>query len=152
MSNVEGMFRQYLVTNGLKVTKQRLAIVNVIEQSTGHLSLDELLEAARKVSSGVGYATVYRTMRLLTEAGITIEHRFGKNVSRYEVATTDHHDHLICKKCGKIVEFHDEMIEDRQDMIAAKHGFKIVGHRHVIFGICCGDVDIEKVNSTEFGD
>ena len=148
MSNIEGMFRTYLVENGFKVTKQRLAIARVIEESPGHLSLDELLDIARKVSSGVGYATVYRTMRLLTEAGITTEHRFGKNVRRYELATTDHHDHLICKKCGNIVEFHDEIIEDRQDMIAQQYGFEVVGHRHLIYGICCGDAEARKVKSS----
>ena len=85
----------------------------------------------------IGYATVYRTLKLLKECGLAYERHFGDGVSRYEVAWDDeHHDHLICIDCGKIVEFEDEGIEKLQHDVAAKHGFTLVRHRLELYGMC----------------
>ncbi|MFT5687168.1 MAG: Fur family ferric uptake transcriptional regulator, partial [Myxococcota bacterium] len=86
-------------------------------------------------------ATIYRTMKLFTEAGIAHERRFGDGQTRYEpVIQGEHHDHLICDECGLIVEFEDPVIEARQDTIAAENGFRLTSHRHDIFG-CCLDTE-----------
>lgn len=129
-------FRAFLVEQGLKFTKQRRVIAEVFFDSGNHLSLAELHELARKQQSSVGYATVYRTMKLMAESGLAHEHKFAEGNVRYEPADGDHHDHLICIRCGKIVEYEDHEIERLQDELAAKHGFKVVGHRHEIYGDC----------------
>ena len=139
-------FRSYLGSQGLKLTTQRDAIAKVLFSSEGeHLSLPELLERAQKIRSGIGYATVYRTMRLLVEGGFASEHQFGDGQTRYEPADeTKHHDHLICVRCGKVVEFEDPVIEARQDAIAAQNGFEVVAHRLEIYVRClqgCEDKD-----------
>lgn len=130
-------FRDYLVSQGLKYTRQRRTIAEVFFSSGAHLSLTELLDLARAQQASIGYATVYRTMKLLAESGLAIEHKFGEGNVLYE-ATLDgeHHDHLICVRCGKIVEYEDHEIERLQDELAARHGFRVVGHRHEIYGDC----------------
>ena len=89
----------------------------------------------RARQSSIGYATVYRTMKLMAESGLAVEHKFAEGYLRYEPAG-EHHDHLICIRCGKIVEYEDDEIERLQDELAARHGFKVVGHRHEIYGDC----------------
>lgn len=128
-------FRSYLTEQGLKFTKQRRTIARVFFDSGRHLSLNEVHELARAEHGSVGFATVYRTMKLLAESGLAHEHKFAEGQVRYEPAG-DHHDHLICVKCGKIVEYEDHEIERLQEELAARHGFKVVGHRHEIYGDC----------------
>lgn len=130
-------FRDYLVAQGLKFTRQRRAIAEVFFSSNAHLSLPELLDMARAEQASIGYATVYRTMKLLAESGLATEHKFGEGHVLYEPAIDgEHHDHLICVRCGKIVEYEDHEIERLQEELAAKHGFRVVGHRHEIYGDC----------------
>lgn len=130
-------FEAHLEGKGLKLTSQRKAIANVFFSGDRHLSLPEILERASVLKRGIGYATVYRTMRLLTEGGLAVEHHFGESHTRYEPADEhDHHDHLICVECGAIVEFEDEGIEARQSRIATIHGFEVVSHRHEIYVKC----------------
>lgn len=130
-------FRDYLVAQGLKYTRQRRAIAEVFFASGAHLSLTELLDRAREEQSSIGYATVYRTMKLMAESGLAKEHKFGEGHVLYEPAIDgEHHDHLICVRCGKIVEYEDHEIERLQDELASRHGFKVVGHRHEIYGEC----------------
>ena len=127
----------HLRQNGLKNTRQRQVILEAFLTSEGHMAVEELLEAVQKRMSGVGHATIYRTMKLFTEAGIAHERRFGDGQARYEpVFHGEHHDHLICEECGLIVEFEDQIIEDRQEKIAADNGFRLTSHRHDIFGRC----------------
>ncbi len=134
-------FREYLASRGLKFTRQREAIAEVLFASGGHMTLPELLESARKLQSSVGYATVYRTMKLMSESGLASEHRFAEaGLSRYEVAHDgDHHDHLICMQCGRIIEYEDSEVERRQEETAARLGFRVVSHRHEIYGECTRD-------------
>jgi Fur family ferric uptake transcriptional regulator len=122
----------------LKTTQQREAIVDAFLRTEGHVSLEELLARVRKRHPGVGYATVYRTLRLLADSGLAAARQFGDGQTRYEVAgDTEHHDHMICQACGFIVEFHDERLEELQDEIAARlGGFSVVRHRHELYGLC----------------
>lgn len=129
-------FRQYLSDQKLKFTRQRRVIAEVIFGSDEHLTLNQILDRAREHHDSVGYATVYRTMKLLAESGLATEHRFDDGQARYERAGDDHHDHIICSLCGRIVEFEDLEIERRQQRIAASLGFEVVDHRHEIYGRC----------------
>ena len=86
----------------------------------------------------MGYATVYRTLRLLAECELANVRHFGDGVARYELADEGerHHDHLICMNCTRIVEFEDEAIEVLQDRVAERHGFKLRSHKHELYGVC----------------
>jgi len=140
-------FREFLVARGLKYTRQREAIADVLFNSESHLSLDDLLARARAAQPSVGYATVYRTMKLLAESGLASEHKFGDiGHARYEVAVEgEHHDHLICVTCGRILEYEDPEIERRQEAMAAKRGFRVVSHKHEIYGECLRDPCPERL-------
>lgn len=119
------------------MTTQRTVIAEVFFHGGKHLSLNEIHALARKRKPSIGYATVYRTMRLLVEGGLAEEHRFGENQTRYEPDLEgEHHDHLICVECGVIVEFEDEAVESRQEVIAKQHGFTVVNHRHEVYVKC----------------
>ncbi|MEM9068345.1 MAG: Fur family transcriptional regulator [Myxococcota bacterium] len=127
----------YMDKNGLRSTAQRRTVTDVFFRSSGHLSIEDLLALVRKRDRKIGYATVYRTLKLLKDCGIAYERHFGDGVSRYEIALEDeHHDHLICLECGKIVEFENEEIERLQDELAKGHGFKLKRHTHELYGIC----------------
>jgi Fur family transcriptional regulator, ferric uptake regulator len=130
-------FRVYLGEQGLKSTAQREAIAQVFFTSEGHLSLNDLLERAKRVHESVGYATVYRTMKLLAESGLASVHDFSGGETRYEPHVEgEHHDHLLCTRCGTIVEFEDPEIERLQSAVARSHGFVVTSHRHEIYGLC----------------
>lgn len=135
-------FEAFLAEQGLRLTRQRRAIVEIFFSSHEHHSLLELYDLAKERQPGVGYATVYRTMRLLAEAGFAIEHRFGENHTRYEpVEEGEHHDHFICVDCGAIVEFEEPEIEAIQARVAREHGFEVVSHKHEIYVRCIGACD-----------
>lgn len=126
---------EFMASQGKKQTRQRQVIVEAFFVSEGHLSLQDLLDVVQKSDPGVGFATVYRTMKLLVEAGVAKERHFGAEQALYElVHPNEHHDHLICSKCGHIFEFEDDVIEKRQEEIARTFGLKITGHRHVLYG------------------
>lgn len=128
---------EYMNRQGLRSTAQRRLVTELFFKSDEHLSIEELLQKVRRKDPRVGYATVYRTLKLLKESGLANERHFGDGVSRYEVAHEDaHHDHLICTECGKIVEFEDEEIERLQEDLAAKHGFELTRHKHELYGLC----------------
>ena len=132
---------RYLGEHGLKQTRQREAILDVFLSAGGHLTSEELLQAVRKLHPSIGYTTVYRTMKLLSEAGLASERHFDDGITRYEIEH-EHHDHLVCVKCGKIIEFECKAIEASQNEIAERHGFRILRHRHELYGhcaACCAD-------------
>jgi len=131
-------FRTYLAGRGLKFTRQRRAIAEVFFMAHGHMSLTELLVMAQKAEPSIGYATVYRTMKLMAEGSFADAHRFAEGGEvRYEPAVDGgHHDHLICVQCGRIIEYEDEEIERLQETIAQRLGFEIASHRHEIYGRC----------------
>ncbi|MFT6817921.1 MAG: Fur family ferric uptake transcriptional regulator [Myxococcota bacterium] len=130
-------FHAFLSGEGLKVTRQRQAIAEAFYGSGGHLSLQDLLDLARKAEPSIGYATVYRTMKLLADGGLATEHQFADGHARFEPAEEgEHHDHLICLTCGHILEFESDAIEQAQDRIAADYQMKVKSHRHEIYAEC----------------
>ena len=126
----------YMVRRGLRSTEQRRLIIDTFFASPEHVSLDELLERVRVSDSRIGYATVYRTIKLLTECGLAAERHFRDGEARYESAEKKHHDHLICERCGKIVEFEEPRIESLQEETAKKLGFLFTGHKMELYGVC----------------
>ncbi|HCU25669.1 MAG TPA: transcriptional repressor [Deltaproteobacteria bacterium] len=134
-SNPIEILNQYLDEHRMKHTRQREIIVQEFFKSDKHLKIEELLEEVRKIEPSIGYVTVYRTLMLLKEVGLAHQRHFGEGKSLFEKAG-DHHDHMICIKCGAINEFEDSRIERFQEQIAKRINFKIVSHRHEIYGCC----------------
>ena len=130
-------FARYMKTNGLKKTRQRQVILNEFLQTEGHTSLDQLLGRVQKQLPGVGYATVYRAMKVFIDADVASERRFGDGAALYETSHEDeHHDHMICTICGRIFEFEDEIIEERQHVVAKSLGLRLTNHRMTLWGEC----------------
>jgi len=133
----EALLQRHLQQRGLKQTRQRSLIVSTFLEAGGHLDVDQLLARVRAVDPKVSAATVYRTMKLLTELGIAHAQRFGDGHTRYESAVDRvHHDHLICESCGKIIEFENDRIESLQAAVARKHGFIVQHHKLELYGLC----------------
>jgi Fur family ferric uptake transcriptional regulator len=128
--------REHLRRQRLKSTAQRDTIAKVFFASGRHVSLEELYSDVRRVNPRIGYATVYRTMKLLTECGLALERHFRDGGARYESAEKHHHDHLICENCGRIVEFEEARIEALQEKIAKRLGFRFTGHKMELYGVC----------------
>lgn len=127
----------YMDRKGLRSTSQRRLVSELFFRASGHHSIDELLAMARAQDPKVGYATVYRTMKLLVECGLANEQHFGDAVTRFEIALSNHHhDHLICLGCKRIVEFQDDEVEAQQEALARRHGFSLVTHKHELYGLC----------------
>jgi Fur family transcriptional regulator, ferric uptake regulator len=133
-----GAFQAWLKERGLKATSQRDDIARVFFASRGHVSVEELYAAVKKVNPRVGYATVYRTLRLLKECGLALERHFNDGEARFERAEDEkhHHDHFICERCARIIEFSNPEIESLQESIARKLGFVTTRHRLELYGIC----------------
>ena len=131
------LLQEHMVKRGLRSTDQRRLIVETFFQAPNHISIEELLSQVRAQDPKVGYATVYRTLKLLTECGVAFERKFGDGLTRYELADdASHHDHLICVDCGKIIEFEEPQIEELQERVAARYGFEIKSHKHEMYGSC----------------
>ena len=139
-----GQFRErartlerFLAERGLKSTRQRNVIVETFFGIEGHISVEELLAKVREEDPRISQATVYRTMKLLTESGLAHARQFGEGQTRFEPAEgRDHHDHLICTSCGAIVEFENERIERLQHEEARRHGFAVHHHKMELYGLC----------------
>ena len=126
----------YCKRHKLNSTQQREAIVDMFLRSHEHASIDELLLRVRKKHPKVGYATVYRTLKLLEDSGLALSRHFEDGQTRYEVAGA-HHDHLICVKCNMILEFENDDIERLQEEMASKlGGFRVLRHKHELYCIC----------------
>ena len=126
-----------LSTKGLKSTKQRDVIIQEFLKLKEHVNIDALYQKVKTKHPTIGYATVYRTMKLLKECGMASERHFGTRQALYEPHNeATHHDHLICVKCNKIIEFENEKIEKLQDAIAKKYGFRLESHKHELYGTC----------------
>jgi Fur family ferric uptake transcriptional regulator len=127
----------WIAARGLKATRQRDLIVDAFFSQSGHLSVDELVEKAKQRDASIGAATVYRTMKILTDAGLASARHFEGAQTRYEAALDrHHHDHLICTSCGNIAEFENERIEELQDRVASEHGFTVTHHKLELYGLC----------------
>ncbi len=131
------LFHDFITRKGLKSTRQRDIILESFLSSERHMSIEELYLKLRTKHPSIGYATVYRTLKLFAEAGIANEIQFGDGQTRYEhVNEGEHHDHLVCTNCGAITEFKNETIEKLQAEVADSHGFLIGTHKLELYGLC----------------
>ena len=126
---------KYLEKNNLKQTRQREMILAAFLGAKRHVTSEDLYQLVREQHPNIGYTTVYRTMKLLVEAGLATERHFDDGITRYETEH-EHHDHLVCIKCGRIQEFECDEIEERQREIAKGYGFQVLRHRHELYGHC----------------
>jgi len=131
-------FREWLKERGLKTTSQREDIARVFLSADRHISVEELYNEVKQVNPRIGYATVYRTVKLLTECRLAVERHFRDGEARYEGTEGHHHDHLICERCGKIVEFEEPRIDALQSQVARRLGFRFTGRKMELYGICPG--------------
>lgn len=128
---------QELRKAGLKVTLPRVKILQIMESSeTKHLSAEDVYKALIEADEDVGLATVYRVLTQFESAGLVMRHHFEGGSSVFELTTIDHHDHIVCQTCGNVEEFYDAIIENQQEMIAEKYGFRITDHSMHLYGIC----------------
>ena len=128
---------QQLKDAGLKITLPRLKVLQILESSCDHhLSAEDVYKALLDMGDDVGLATVYRVLTQFEAAGLISRHNFEGGYSVFELNQGEHHDHLVCVKCGKVEEFIDEVIEARQRMIAERAQFKMTDHALNIYGLC----------------
>jgi len=131
------IFLQHIQKAGLRRTTQRDLILEIFLRTEEHLTSEDLYWLVQKEDPSVGHTTVYRTLKLLTEAGLAREVRFGDNKTYYEHHYNhQHHDHMICTDCGTVIEFFSAAIEDLQDQMADKFGFRPTHHSLRLWGIC----------------
>ncbi len=124
---------------GLKATGPRLKILDLFETSGDrHLSAEDVYRKLLAENIDIGLATIYRVLTQFEQAGILVRHHFESGKAVYELNKGGHHDHMVCIKCGDVVEFFDEEIEALQDRIAAQHGFRIAEHALYMYGECAG--------------
>ncbi|AEA98804.1 ferric iron uptake transcriptional regulator [Alteromonas mediterranea] len=122
---------------GLKVTLPRLKILQILQEPENqHISAEDVYKILIEHGEEIGLATVYRVLNQFDDAGILNRHHFEGGKSVFEISHKDHHDHLVCLKCGKVIEFEDEIIEERQEMIAKKHKMKLTHHSLYLYGEC----------------
>ncbi len=131
------VFQRLIEDKGLKHSKPRMGILEVFLTIEKHVSIDELWAAVKKKHPSVGYATVYRTLKLLCEGGLCRELHFEDGTTRYEhLYGHNHHDHLICTECGRLVEVVDVKIEELQGKLMKRYGFSPKYHRMDLYGAC----------------
>ncbi|MGV0005603.1 MAG: ferric iron uptake transcriptional regulator [Candidatus Porifericomitaceae bacterium WSBS_2022_MAG_OTU9] len=119
---------------GLRATTPRLHVVQALESSSQrHLSAEDIHNSLSNKGLDIGYATIYRVLTQLTQAGITVRHLFDSGSALYELADSDHHDHMICMDSGKVIEFQNEYIERMQQEIAKQHGYELVDHSLILY-------------------
>jgi Fur family ferric uptake transcriptional regulator len=130
-------FRRFLRERGLPVTTQREQVAEVLFAAGGHVSVDDVEHLLGVRDLHVGKATIYRTLDLLSQSGMIIQRDFGEGFRRYErVPGHPHHEHLICLRCGKVVEFQNNRLERLKTLIADEYGFQHSHHRLEIYGVC----------------
>ncbi len=140
MKHVDALatLKAYLTEKKLKYTHQRQVVTEVFFDAAAeqlHPTIDELFLRVKAVDSKIGYATVYRTIKLFEECKLASPRRFGDNQTRYEPEIPgEHHDHMICRECGAIIEFEDDRIEELQERVSKELGFTLVDHKMVLFG------------------
>jgi len=131
------IFRRYLRDRSLPVTSQREQVAQILFAADRHLSVEDVEGLLRKRGLHVGKATIYRTLDLLAQSGMVQERDFGEGFRRYErVPGHPHHEHLICLRCGTVVEFSNDRLEKLKELIAAEYGFQHRHHRLEIYGVC----------------
>lgn len=134
------MESQDLRNAGLKVTLPRMRILEILEKSKErHLSAEDVYKILLEQKEDIGLATIYRVLTQFESAGLVKRHNFESGSAVFELDDSDHHDHIVCNQCGKIIEFFDEQIEARQAVMAKEHGFSIKDHALTIYGDCIKD-------------
>jgi len=134
--NPKEILQTLLRKEGRKLTRQREKIAEVFLRKD-HVTVDDLYREVVRRESGIGVTTVYRTLKLLCQWGLGQERHFSNAKTIYDnVAWKNHHDHLICTQCGKIIEFENRQIELLQEKVASEHTFLIVHHKLELYGIC----------------
>jgi len=137
VKNAHELFEQYLAEKELRLTPQRRLILDYFLHAEWHQSAEELYRKIRKLEPGIGFSTVYRTLKLLCECRLARELPLGDERSHFEpMHEVHHHDHLVCTGCGKIIEFYCEEIEDLQQKVCEENGFALSSHNHEIYGHC----------------
>jgi len=125
---------------GLKVTLPRVKILEMLERGAArHMTAEEIYRALADSGEEIGLATVYRVLTQFEAAGLVVRHHFESGQSVFELDRGEHHDHIVCLDCGRVEEFLDEVIENRQDQIAAEHGFDVADHSMILYGKCQKD-------------
>ena len=131
------IFRKYLERRGLKLTAERQALFDELFARHEHLEADDLLGRLRAKHKKISRATIYRTLDLLVDSGIVGRVRVGESGYRYErLRAGEHHDHLICNDCGRVLEFFEPRIETLQDEVCERYGFLALSHSHQMRGLC----------------
>src|SRR5918993_5930736 len=141
------IFLEHIQKAGLRRTGQRDLIMDIFLRTEDHLSSEDLYWLVQKQDPSVGHTTVYRTLKLLTEAGLAREVRFGDGKTYYEHHYNhEHHDHMICTDCGEVIEFFSQDIESLQDQMAEKYGFRPTHHSLRMWGVCedCQKMETEQ--------
>ena len=137
MSQANSLNAQKLKSMGLKATLPRLEVLAVFESSPNkHLTAEQVFFELNATKSGVGLATIYRILIQFVDAGILGRSSFDTNKAVFELNHGHHHDHMVCIRCGKVVEFFDEAIEARQKEVAKKHKFRLLDHTMSMYGVC----------------
>ncbi|MGI5310282.1 ferric iron uptake transcriptional regulator [Rheinheimera sp. WS51] len=130
---------------GLKVTLPRVKILEILQDPKNqHISAEDVYKLLLELGEDIGLATVYRVLNQFDDAGIVTRHHFEGGKSVFELAGNDHHDHLVCLKCGNVIEFHDDVIEAKQLEIAEQNGIKLTHHSLYLYGECKDTVQCKK--------
>jgi Fur family ferric uptake transcriptional regulator len=121
---------------GLKSTQPRIKILTLLETTRDrHLSAEDVYKIMLNNNENIGLATIYRVLTQFESAGLVLRHHFAER-SVFELADSDHHDHMVCAECGQIIEFHDDIIEAQQLSIAERHNFELHDHSLCLYGRC----------------
>jgi len=137
MRSAEQIFRDYLASKGLRFTREREEILQEVMKIHSHFEVEDLFARLRKKKAGISRASIYRTLPLLLDSGIVRKTPCEAMRARYEhILGHEHHDHMVCLRCGRVIEFKDDDIERLQEKAAKAHGFHVLGHRLVISGLC----------------
>jgi Fur family ferric uptake transcriptional regulator len=151
-SEERALFSEFLKRKGLKTTRERTALFDEIFSAHRHFDADDLVLRMREKGKKISRATVYRTLELLTECGLVGRVRLNEEKYRYErLHKGEHHDHMICTGCGRIIEFVDPRIERLQDVVCEKYGFQPTSHSHQIRGLCasCQKKGVRTAQATQ---
>ncbi len=132
---LERIQREILAAGGKK-SRSRAVVIEGFFRAGEHVTVEELTRTVREYAPNIGTVTVYRTLKLLERLGYAKELDFGEGSRRYESNLSPHHDHLVCRRCGTVIEFEDRKIENLQDLVTRRYGFQPTAHRLEIYGFC----------------
>ena len=132
---LERIDREILAAGG-KRSRSRAIVIEGFFRARDHVTIEQLTHSVRESAPGIGAVTVYRTLKLLERLGYAKELDFGDGARRYESNLSPHHDHLVCRQCGTVIEFEDSEIENLQELVTRRHGFHPTAHRLEIYGFC----------------